>query len=88
MDIEGSEPLALRGAETLIRRSPKLKIITEWSVGMIGCHADVRGFVDWLVGLGFGFWLIEPGGRLTNLVPSALLELPHHDLLLARDDPP
>ena len=25
MDIEGSEPLALRGAESLIRRSPKLK---------------------------------------------------------------
>lgn len=87
MDIEGSEPLALRGAETLIRRSPKLKIITEWSVGMIGCHADVSGFVDWLVGLGFGFWLIEPGGGLTNLAPSALLELPHRDVLLTRDDP-
>ena len=87
MDIEGSEPLALHGAETLIRRSPKLKIITEWSVGMMSDHADIRDFVGWLVGLGFGFWLIEPGGALTNLDPSALFELPHRDLLLARDDP-
>ena len=88
MDIEGSEPLALRGAETLIRRSPKIKIITEWSVGMMSSRTDIRGFVAWLVELGFGFWLIEPDGELTNLDPSALFELPHRDLLLARDDPP
>jgi len=56
-------------------------------VGMMSYRADIRGFVDWLVELGFKFWLIEPGGRLTNLAPSVLLELPHHDLLLARDDP-
>jgi FkbM family methyltransferase len=87
MDIEGSEPLALRGAEALIRRSPNIKIITEWSVGMMSCHADIRGFVDWLVTLGFRFWLIEPGGALTKLTSSALLELPHRDLLLARGDP-
>jgi FkbM family methyltransferase len=87
MDIEGSEPLALHGAETLIRRSPKLKIITEWSVAMMSDHADIRDFVGWLVGLGFGFWLIEPGGSLTHLAPSALLELPHRDVLLTRDDP-
>src|SRR5262249_5837059 len=35
LDIEGSEPLALRGSQTLIERSPKIKIITEWSVGMM-----------------------------------------------------
>jgi FkbM family methyltransferase len=87
MDIEGSEPLALRGAETLIRRSPKIKIITEWSVGMMSSRAELRAFVAWLVELGFGFWLIEPGGGLTNMDPSALFELPHRDLLLARDNP-
>jgi FkbM family methyltransferase len=87
MDIEGAEPLALCGAETLIRRSPKIKIITEWSVGMMSSRTDLRAFVAWLVELGFGFWLIEPGGGLTKMDPSALFELPHCDLLLARDDP-
>ena len=55
---------------------------------MISCHADIRDFVDWLVTLGFRFWLIEAGGALTNMAPSALVELPHSDVLLARDDPP
>ena len=87
MDIEGSEPLALRGAETLIRRSPKIKIITEWSVGMMSSRTDIQAFVAWLVELGFGFWLIEPGAGLTNMDPSALFELPQRDLLLARDNP-
>jgi FkbM family methyltransferase len=87
LDIEGSEPLALRGSQTLIERSPKIKIITEWSVGMMSRRANMGEFVAWLVERGFGFWLIEPGGRLTNLAPSALLGLPHCDLLLTRDDP-
>jgi FkbM family methyltransferase len=87
MDIEGSEPLAMRGAETLLRRSPRVKIITEWSVEMISNHADVHAFIAWLVELGFGFWLIEPGGALTELAHSALLQIPHHDVLLARGDP-
>jgi hypothetical protein len=87
MDIEGSEPLALRGAETLIRRSPRIKIITEWSLEMMSSRVDIRGFVAWLVELGFGFWLIEFGGGLTPLAHSALLELPHRDVLLTRDDP-
>jgi FkbM family methyltransferase len=88
MDIEGSEPLALRGAEGLIRRSPRIKIITEWSIEMMSSRVDIREFVAWLIELGFGFWLIEPGGGLTNLAPSAMLELPHRDLLLARNDAP
>jgi FkbM family methyltransferase len=87
MDIEGSEPLALRGAETLIRRSPKIKILIEWSVNMMSDHADVRGFIAWLIALGFKFWLIEPGGAVTKVTDSALLQLPHRDLLLARDEP-
>jgi FkbM family methyltransferase len=85
MDIEGSEPLALRGAQALIERSPNIKIITEWSVGMMGARADVGEYVAWLVKQGFGFWLIEPGTGLTDIEPSAALTLPHCDLLLSRN---
>jgi FkbM family methyltransferase len=88
MDIEGSEPLALRGGQTLIERSPKIKIITEWSVGMMAARADVAEFTGWLVEQGFKFWLIEFGGNLTILEPSALLTLPHCDLLLSRNNQP
>lgn len=33
LDIEGSEPLALAGAERVIETSPRLRLITEWSAG-------------------------------------------------------
>jgi hypothetical protein len=49
MDIEGSEPRALRGAQAVIERSPKIKIITEWSVGMMSTRTDVGEYVKWLV---------------------------------------
>jgi len=88
MDIEGSEPLALRGGQALIERSPNIKIITEWSVQMMSARCDVGEYVAWLVEQGFGFWLIEPGAKLTSLDSSALLTLPHCDLLLSRNNPP
>jgi FkbM family methyltransferase len=88
MDIEGSEPLALRGGRTLIARSPNIKIITEWSVGMMKAHANVEEYVAWLVENGFRFWLIEYEGKLAELDPSAVLNLPHCDLFLSRADPP
>jgi FkbM family methyltransferase len=87
MDIEGSEPLALRGGQVVIERSPKIKIITEWSIRMMRTRADVGEFVAWLIERGFKFWLVT-GGGLTRLEPSALLTLPHCDLFLSREDPP
>ncbi|WP_158292220.1 FkbM family methyltransferase [Paracraurococcus ruber] len=84
LDIEGAEPLALRGAEGVIRRSPGLRIIAEWSVPMMAPRTDLPGFVAWLSGLGFGFWRIGDGGALDPVHPAATLELPHCDLLLSR----
>jgi FkbM family methyltransferase len=88
MDIEGSEPLALRGARTLIERSPGIKIITEWSVHMMAARADLGAYVSWLDALGFRFWLIDrETAALSPVERTALLDLPHCDLLLSRTDP-
>jgi len=87
MDIEGSEPLALRGAQTLIERSPRIKIVTEWSVGMMAARTDVGAYVSWLQGLGFRFWVIErETAALTPVAATDLLGLPHGDLLMSRTD--
>ncbi len=87
LDIEGGEPLALRGGAALIVRSPELSIITEWSVGMMTARADLGAFVAWLHGQGFRFWRIEPAGELSPLSPEATLGLPHSDLLIRRQEP-
>jgi FkbM family methyltransferase len=88
LDIEGAEPLALRGAQALVERSPELKIITEWSVEMMAARADMGEFVRWLDGMGFRFWWIDQAaGGLSPVSRDNLLNLPHGDLLLSRADP-
>ncbi|MFC7690697.1 FkbM family methyltransferase [Paeniroseomonas aquatica] len=87
IDIEGSEPQALRGAATAIGRSPALRIISEWSVGMMAARADLGGFIAWLQGMGFRFWLVNAGGGFEPLAASALLALPHSDVLISRQEP-
>ncbi len=88
LDIEGSEPLALRGAQALIERSPGIKIITEWSVNMMAVRVDLAAYIAWLSGLGLRFWLIDR--ETAQLIPverTDLADLPHCDLLLSRTEP-
>lgn len=84
LDCEGSEPLALRGAEALIRRSPDLVMVTEWDAPMIASREEPAGFEAWLRGLGLGHvQQIMPEG-LRGLAPGSLSDIPHADLLLSR----
>lgn len=84
IDIEGAEPLALRGAEGLIRRSPNLRIVAEWSLPMMSGRADIPAMVDWLEGMGFAFWLITLAGQHQPIDRATLLGLPHSDVVIAR----
>lgn len=84
LDCEGAEPLALRGAEALIRRSPDLVVVMEWSVPMMRARADVAAFVAWLEGLGLAHaWRIEGAGRVP-VAMADLPDLPHSEVVLAR----
>jgi len=86
MDIEGSEPLALRGAQLLIERSPSVKIVSEWVVEFMRSRTDVDSFVSWLVELGFKFWAIAHGPRFSAMTPSAAAAAPPCEMLLSRQD--
>ncbi|HWT07525.1 MAG TPA: FkbM family methyltransferase [Roseomonas sp.] len=84
LDCEGAEPLALRGAEALISRSPELVLVMEWSVPMMQARADMAEFVAWLQASGFCHaWRIEGDGR-TPLEMSTLPQLPHSEIILSR----
>jgi len=88
IDIEGSEPQALRGGEQLIRRSPGVGIVAEWSMGMMQARSDVGAFIEWMTGMGFRFWVISPQGPLFQPVDrDALVGLPHSDVFISRRDP-
>ncbi len=87
MDAEGSEPQVLRGAEQLIANSPNLRIVTEWSPGMMVVRTDIAGLVAWLESMDFRFWRIGPLGRLDPVPGRHLVALSHCDLVMSRQDP-
>lgn len=84
MDAEGSEPLVFRGAKRLIERSPNIRIVTEWSVGMMNYYADVDEFVRELISEGYEAWLIQKSGDFQPISMSELPTLPHCDIVLSR----
>ncbi len=87
MDAEGSEPQVLRGAAQLIANSPNLRIVTEWSPGMMVVRTDLAALVAWLDGMGFRFWRIGPHGRLDPVPSHHLVALSHCDLVMSRQAP-
>jgi FkbM family methyltransferase len=88
MDAEGSEPRVLRGAAALLARSPRLRIVTEWSAPMMAAHGDMDALIAWLHGeLGFRFWRIVEPGKLVPVAAAALAGLPHGEVVMARETP-
>jgi FkbM family methyltransferase len=68
MDIEGAEPLALAGMGKVIRRSPKLRMIVEFSPGMLEAGGErPERFLETLAGHGFDLFVIEDDGCLAPL---------------------
>jgi len=84
MDAEGTEGLALIGAEALLARSPNLTIVTEWSPNMLAARGDVGELVAWLAGLGFRFRRIERNGTLSEIAAADMPTLAHAELVMTR----
>ncbi|ABA57260.1 Methyltransferase FkbM [Nitrosococcus oceani ATCC 19707] len=62
MDIEGSEPLALKGMSQLIRRSKNIKIIIEYSPNRFKKHMSLDGLIDMVESFGFNIFNLENNG--------------------------
>lgn len=64
IDIEGHEPFALRGMRETIRRSPKIRIFTEFVEAFLAETLAADRFAEEIRDLGFGICRILPGSRL------------------------
>ncbi|WP_419827417.1 FkbM family methyltransferase [Sphingomonas sp.] len=72
IDVEGSEPLAIAGAERTIAANPGLSIVMEWSPGQIqGAGFDVGDFLRVLEAKGL---------RAFELTRDAIVPLPYERL--------
>jgi FkbM family methyltransferase len=88
LDIEGAEPMAIRGAYQLIARSPGLKIVMEWALNMMSSMGAIDDVVAWLTAQGFRFWLIKlDGSGYAPITVDELMGLSHSDILISRQEP-
>lgn len=85
MDIEGAEPLALRGMSGVLKKNPSLRMIIEFAPAMIRTSgSDPEEFLRSLVGLGFRLTRITGSGSIAPATPSELMAHVNSDLYLER----
>ena len=86
IDVEGAEPLVLRGAVETIRLNPQLQIVMEWSPHQIhDAGFDVDEFIRELSSLHFSVAIIRPFG-LEKISLPGLLNIEYAAGILLSDD--
>jgi len=86
IDIEGAEPLAFAGAQSVIAANPDLQIVMEWSPGqMQAAGFDVGEFLNTLSRMGLRFFRLGP--FLTEMSSEELLGIPYMAGILVAKNP-
>jgi len=86
MDVEGFEPFVIRGAQGILRRSPQINIVVEWSVTMMGSRIDLSEFVIEMDHQGFRAWSIDGESRFNPVPMNELMNLPHCEIAFSRSN--
>jgi FkbM family methyltransferase len=73
IDVEGHEPLVLRGMERTIARSPGIRIIIEVADSMLAQTIKPADFIDYIRGLGFAICRVLPNFKLRLVAPGEAL---------------
>jgi FkbM family methyltransferase len=73
IDVEGHEPLVLRGMERTIARSPSIRIIIEFADNMLADTVTPADFIDYIRGLGFAVCRILPNFKISLVAPGEAL---------------
>lgn len=84
IDVEGAEPLALRGAANVIRANRDLSIVMEWSPGQIAAAGfDVAEFADEIGAVGLQVFILERHSE-RPLDISKLASLPYQAAIILK----
>jgi FkbM family methyltransferase len=83
MDIEGSEPLALKGMSRIIQRSKNIKLIIEYSPDRFKKHISLDGFIDMVESFRFNTFILE-NNEARPITRQQLLSCGFTNLLLQR----
>jgi FkbM family methyltransferase len=85
MDVEGCELAVLAGAQQLLSRSPRVKIVCEWGAYHAPSYFGMAEGLDALMARGFRFWRIEPDGALTPQSRAQMLERQFCEVVIAAE---
>lgn len=85
MDAEGSEGLILEGASKLLE-TEDLIICMEWDRIQMRSRSKPEDLIKNLADRGFRFWYITMEGRVEPVAPSAMMDIPHCDIIVSRVD--
>ena len=69
IDVEGHEPMVMRGMERTIARSPNIRIVTEFADSLLAHTINPADFADYIRGLGFAICHVLPNFKI-RLVPA------------------
>jgi FkbM family methyltransferase len=73
IDVEGHEPLVLRGMEKTIARSPDIRLIIEFADHLIAHTANPHDFADYIRSLGFAICRVLPRFKIRLVPPGETL---------------
>jgi FkbM family methyltransferase len=73
VDVEGAEPLVLRGAEAIIRRSPGLVAVVEFRLEPHLDGSEPEDVLAYYESLGFELGLLRPSGDVARAARGAVL---------------
>jgi FkbM family methyltransferase len=89
IDVEGHEPLVMRGMERTIARSPNIRMVIEFADTLLAHTVNPAEFVDYIRDLGFSICrvlpdfkieLVRPGEFLCGFNYCLLTRTPHADI--------
>jgi len=83
IDVEGHEPMVMRGMEKTIARSPNIRIVTEFADSLLVHTLNPADFADYIRGLGFAICRVLPNFKI-RLVPPGEALSGFNDCLLTR----
>ena len=74
IDVEGHEPMVLRGMEKTIARSPNIRLVIEFADLLLAHTLNPGDFAEYIRGLGFAICRVLPNFRICLVPPG---ETPH-----------
>ena len=73
IDVEGHEPMVMRGMEKTIARSPNIRIVTEFADSLLAHTVNPADFADYIRGLGFAICHVLPNFKIRLVPPGETL---------------